>query len=209
MTPEVVSRLKGPFNQQTKLQNIKMAAQERLAQYKPSIQSLVLNCSPYLLLSPDSSLILALLLPKDSSLFCFATFKTSIFMCSTISESLLTLHGFVYSPFLQVLFPPGPRMLSIWPPCPESLFPQKTELPLSFSGIEEGNKYMADWVSCPESHVLFAAKLGFRTKTDIVSCANWDRADSPVPVWNHFRTKNSFQFPNGNNFLNNFLLPIS
>lgn len=172
MTPEVVSRLKGPFNHQTKCQNIRMAAQERLAQYKPSIQSLVLNFSPHLLLSPDSSLILALSLPKDSSLFHFITVKTSIFMCSTISESLLTLHALIYFPFLQVLFPPGPRMLSILPPCPESHFPQKTELPLAFSGIKEGKKYMAYWVSCPELHILFATKLGFRTKTDIVFRAN-------------------------------------
>ena len=136
MTPEVVSRLKGPFNQQTKLQNIRMAARERLAQYKPSIQSLVLNCSPHLLPSPDSSLILALSLPKDSSLFCFATFKTSIFMCSTISESLLTLHGFVYSPFLQVLFPPGPRMLSIWPPCPESHFLRRQSFHSAFQALK-------------------------------------------------------------------------
>ena len=79
MTAEVVSRLKGPSNHQTKLQNIRLAARERLAQYKPPTHSLVLNCSPHLLLSPDSSLILALSLPKGSSFSCVALFPN---LCS-------------------------------------------------------------------------------------------------------------------------------
>lgn len=142
MTAEVVSRLKGPFNHQTKLQNIRMAARERLAQYKLPIHSLVLNCSPYLLLSPDSSLILALSLPKGSSLFHFITFKTSIFMCSTISESLLTSHALVYSSFLQVLFPPGPRMPPLGLPALKLLFLRRQSFHLAFQVLKRGtNKW--------------------------------------------------------------------
>ena len=127
---------------------------------KLSIQPLALFSPPFL--SPDSNLFLALRLPMDSSLFHFIAFRISILTCSTISGSPLKLCRLIYSShFLQNAL----HLAS----CPESHLPQETDLPLGFSGVEEGT---STWhTEClAQSYMSFAAKLGFRTKINIVLC---------------------------------------
>lgn len=134
MRLEVVSRLNGFLNHQSDLQSIRTAAWKRWAQHRLCIQSLVLNCCPQLSLSPDSTLFLTRGLSIGSSLLHLSPLQNLHFNaqhCFWISTQIMWS-------CLLFSFPPGPRMLCIWPPCPKSHLLPKTELPHGFSGVEEG-----------------------------------------------------------------------